>query len=355
MDESVSDKLLLRFLKKETSEEENKKILMWISCSEENREEFRQVHRAFHLSGIGQFEAGVDIEEAWEKLFIRVLAITKQDLSVDSLVERKSGVGQRQQGEQSKQRVLSSANNVIWKVAASVAIILSIGFGSLWGLQHFSNQSGTANIRIESPAGEKSKVVLADGSMVWLNSQTTLYYNASEPRKVILEGEAYFEIAKDREHPFQVTTASGLKVMVLGTKFNLRSFANENQVETTLEEGEVMITGVDAERPVRLEPGQQASFDIRNKQFHIKNVSPDIYSVWKNNELRFTDTSFRDLVLRIERWYGIKVDLDPSISATNRFTMTIKTESLRELLTMMQLTSKFAYEINGEEVTISNK
>ncbi|MEL7585848.1 MAG: FecR domain-containing protein [Prolixibacteraceae bacterium] len=355
MEQSVSNKLLLRFLKKETSEEENEMILTWISCSEENREEFRQIHRAFHLSGTRQFEAGVDIEAAWEKLFSRVSAITKQDLSVDTLVERKPGSGRRQQGEQRKQRDLGSANNVIWKVAASVAIMLSIGFGSLWGLQHFSNQSGTANIRIESPAGEKSKVVLVDGTQVWLNSQTILNYNASEPRSVKLEGEAYFDVAKDRKHPFEVMTASGLKVTVLGTKFNLRSFANENRVETTLEEGEVIITGVDAERPVRLEPGQQAGFDIRNKQFHIKNVSPDIYSVWKNNELRFTDTSFRDLVPRIERWYGINVDLDPAISITDRFTMTIKTESLRELLTMMQLTSKFDYEISGEEVTISNK
>jgi ferric-dicitrate binding protein FerR (iron transport regulator) len=212
-----------------------------------------------------------------------------------------------------------------------------------------------ANIRVESPAGEKSKVILVDGTQVWLNSQTTLDYNASEPWKVSLQGEAYFEVVKDREHPFEVTTASGLKVTVLGTKFNLRSFADENQVETTLEEGEVAITGTGSGKPVKLDPGQQASFDIRSKQMQIKNVPTEIYSVWKNNELRFRDISFRELVPRIERWYGVKVDLDPGISTTDRFTMTLKTESLRELLSMMQLTSRFDYEINGEEVTIRKK
>jgi ferric-dicitrate binding protein FerR (iron transport regulator) len=352
MKQLIDDDLLLRFLRKETSEEENTEILHWISDSGTNREEFRQIHRAFHLTGIKQYESGIDMEAAWNKLFRRVSENPKQDQSIDTLFGCKSGGGRSRKREQAN---LGLKNNLFWKVAASVAIILSIGFGSLLALQHFSDHPVTANIRIESPAGEKSKVVLVDGTHVWLNSQTILNYNASEPRSVILEGEAYFDVAKDRKNPFVVTTASGLKVTVLGTKFNLRSLANEDQVETTLEEGEVVITGVDAEKPVRLQPGQQAIFDSRNNQLRVKQVSAGVYSIWKNNELRFTDISFRELLPRIERWYGIKVDLDPAISTTDRFTMTIKTESLRELLAMMQLTSKFDYEIKGEKVIIHKK
>ncbi len=250
---------------------------------------------------------------------------------------------------------MDGQRNVFWRVAASVAIILAVGVGSLWSRHFFSNQLQSKDIRFESPAGEKSKIVLADGTLVWLNSQTILNYNVLKPRSVTLDGEAYFEVAEDRKHPFEVMTTSGLKVTVLGTKFNLQSFAGENLVETTLEEGVVTITGIDNGRAVKLKPGQKATFNTRTNQLQVENVSAEIYSVWKNNELRFTDITFGELIPRIERWYGIKVEMDSGISTADRFTMTIKTESLRELLTMMQLTSKFDYEINGEEVIIHKK
>lgn len=325
MEQSIDDSLLLRFLKKETSEQENAEILKWVSASDENREEFRRVHRLFYLTMSGYYESEINIDQAWEKLLSQI--------------------------PKKKATVRSFGTAVFWKVAASVAIVLAIGFGSLWTAERFYRDQ-TANIRIESPAGEKSKVILADGTHVWLNSNTTLDYHVSDPRKVTLQGEAYFDVAKDRRHPFEVTAGPGLKVTVLGTKFNLRSFADEGRIETTLEEGEVIITGINAGDPVRLEPGQQANFDIGNKDLQIKNVPAGICSLWRNNELRFTDISFRELVPRIERWYGIKIDLYPLISEKDRFTLTIKTESLRELLSMMQLTSKFSYEINGEKVTI---
>jgi transmembrane sensor len=364
MEQLVNDSLLLRFLKKETSEQENAEILHWVSGSEENCEEFRRVHRIFHLSMRKHYESEIDIDQAWNKLISQIPEMKGQSRSLKTDASIKQGQSptwpdfpgrgrsQIQLNFAGRKEQLLKAK-AFWKVAASVAIILAVGFGSLWTYEHFFYRLQTAKVRIESPAGEKSKVVLADGTLVWLNSQTILDYNASDPRKVTLGGEAYFDVAKDHEHPFEVTTASGLKVTVLGTRFNLRSFSGENRVEATLEEGEIVITGIDYKQPVRLVSGQQASYNVSNRELQIRNVSsPGIYSSWKNNELRFTDISFRELVPCIERWYGVKIDLDPRISKTDRFTMTIKTESLRELLNMMQLTSKFNYEINGEKVTI---
>jgi transmembrane sensor len=104
-----------------------------------------------------------------------------------------------------------------------------------------------------------------------------------------------------------------------------------------------------------LNPGQQARYDLQNNRIKITNVSTEIYSLWKNNEFRFDDISFAELAPRIERWYGVSVKLDPRIAEKDRFTMTLKTESLRELLNMMQLTSKFNYEINGSSVEIHAK
>ncbi len=326
---SINNGLLLRFLKKETSEAENNEIFHWISDSEENRAEFRKIHQIYHLSKLKQDEAEIDIERAWNRIYSKI------------------------PHRENKPAIIQM--NIFWKVAASVAVILALGFGTLWSFEHFSYKAKTTMVQIEAPTGEKSKIVLADGTHVWLNSQTILKYNVMEPRKVTLEGEAYFEVEKDRAHPFEVATACGMKVVVLGTKFNLRSFKDESNVETTLEEGKVKITGISSKQPIILKPGQQANYDTRNNKLLIRSVSAGIYSLWKNNELRFVDVSFADLVVSIERWYGVEIILDPTIRDTDRFTMTVKTESLRELLNMMQLTSKFDYEINGKKVMIHAK
>ncbi len=327
MEEPINETLLNRFLDKKTSREENDAILHWVSDSEENRAEFRKVHRAYHFSKLRYLKSEIDIDEAWNKLN-NLLPKVKNKYKLIDL-------------------------DILRKVAASVLLVVAGGLGSLWMSGYFTSQQQSAILVLKTLKGEKSQVTLADGSHVWLNSQTVLKYDALNPRKTTLDGEAFFEVKKDKAHPFEVITASGMKVIVTGTKFNLRSFAGDPFVETTLEEGAVQIKGTDNKQLAQLEPGQQAQYNIEENNTSIKNVSPELYSLWKNNELRFTDISFAELVPKIERWYGVTILLDTAKKNNDRFTMTIKTESLRELLNMMQLTSKFNYEIKGEQVKIN--
>jgi ferric-dicitrate binding protein FerR (iron transport regulator) len=327
MEESINEILLHRFLDRETSREENDAILRWVSDSEENRAEFREVHKTHHFSKLQHFKSEIDVDEAWDKI----------NKVLPKVIIRKRLV----------------LPDILWKVAASVLLVVAGGLSSLWMNGYFSGQPQSAIVELKASKGEKSQAVLADGSHVWLNSQTVLKYDAFNPRKVTMEGEAFFEVKKDHNHPFEVTTASGMKVIVTGTKFNLRSFAGEPFVETTLEEGEVQIEGTGNKQLARLTPGQQAQYSTTDNSTSIRNVSPELYSLWRNNELRFTDISFAELVPKIERWYGVTISLDTAKKNNDRFTMTIKTESLRELLNMMQLTSKFNYEIKGEQVKIN--
>ncbi|QGY43963.1 DUF4974 domain-containing protein [Maribellus comscasis] len=322
------DTLLYRFFEKETSEEENEEIINWVSASEENRKEFRKIHKVFLSSNLKQFYSEIDIDDAWSKLYSNL---------------------QKYKG---KSRIISS--NLILKVAASVIILIAFGFGSIWTNEHIFNGNKPIIVHFEAPAGEKSKIQLADGSNVWLNSETVLTYNVTNPRNVAVEGEAFFDIKKDAGKPFWVETPSGMKVKVTGTRFNLRCYADDLIVETTLEEGKVSILGENSNRLAVLTPGQQARYTYKG-EVHVENVSPELYSLWKNNEIVFSEISFRDLVPQIERWFGVSIELDPKINDEDRFTMTIKTESLREMLNMMKLTSNFNYEINGSRVKIISK
>ena len=327
MEKSINDTLLFRFLDKETSEEENEVILRWVSDSEDNRAEFQRLHQAHHLSKLHSLKADIDVDEAWNKL--------------NTILPKLKNENKRLYPD------------ILWKVAASVLLVVAGGIGSLWISGYFSDLQKSAIVELKASKGEKSQAILADGSLVWLNSQTVLKYDALNPRKVTMEGEAFFEVKKDHDHPFEVITASGMKVIVTGTKFNLRSFAGEPFVETTLEEGEVKIEGANNQQLAQLEPGQQAQYKIGENNASVRNVSTELYSLWKNNELRFADISFADLIPRIERWYGVTITSNSKQKNDDRFTMTIKTESLRELLNMMQLTSKFNYEIKGEQVKIN--
>ena len=327
MERSINETLLLRFLDKETSPEENESILRWVSDSEDNRKEFQRLHQAHHLSKLRSLKADIDIDEAWNKLNTILPKVRTEKKLIYP--------------------------DILWKVAASVLLVVAGGIGSLWMNGYFPDRQQSAVIELRASKGEKSKAILADGSHVWLNSQTILKYDALNPRKVIMEGEAFFDVKKDHDHPFEVTTTSGIKVIVTGTKFNLRSFAGEPLVETTLEEGEVLIEGENNQQLAQLKPGQQAQYNVGENNASVRNVSAELYSLWKNNELRFTDISFAELIPRIERWYGVTITSNSTQKNNDRFTMTIKTESLRELLNMMQLTSKFNYEIKGEQVKIN--
>ena len=329
MKESINESIIYKFLTKETSEEENRDIYDWASASEENRAEFRRIHQLFFLSNNQQFQAKLDVDMAWKTLNNK-LPKSKRNTKVISM-------------------------NFLLRIAVSVLALLTIGMGSLWTSDHFFTKKQSAFVTFETPKGEKSHIILADGSFVCLNSETTLKYDVLVPRKVTVTGEAYFEVKKDPDHPFEVNTASGMKVRVKGTRFNLKNYLEDPCVETTLEEGEVMVENAGDTNFAVLTPGQQAMYNIEKNQITVRNVSPEIYSIWKNNELHIIDVSFQKLIPRIERWYGVSIQLDSMINRNDRFTMTIKTESLRELLNMMQLTSKFKYEINGALINIHAK
>ena len=214
--------ILYRFFKKETSEEENNEIINWVSASERNREEFREVHNIFLSSNLKQFHSEINIDDAWNKLYSNL---------------------QKYKG---KSKIISS--DLLLKVAASVLILIAVGFGSIWINEHVFSGNKPTIVHFEAPAGEKSKIQLADGSNVWLNSETVLTYDATNPRNVTVEGEAFFDVKKDAGNPFWVETGSGMKVKVTGTRFNLRCYADDPVVETTLEEGKVIIIGEKSNR-----------------------------------------------------------------------------------------------------------
>lgn len=201
------------------------------------------------------------------------------------------------------------------------------------------------------PAGGEFKVRLSDGTQVWLNENTRLYYPvefAQELREIhLLEGEIYLEVAKEVRHPFLVRTPNG-KAEVLGTRFNVRC-VSPGCVETTLAEGRVRVSGSSGE--VVLEPGQQATVTDR-----IAVAAVDVEEVvcWKNHLFYFKDAGLETILNRLADWYGFSVRwISPELK-TKRFFISIdRYASVGEILEKLSEVSEVCFSVHGRTVSVS--
>ena len=239
-----------------------------------------------------------------------------------------------------------------------IAAILLIPFITISIYFYFSRQDPAQEVQKTQyivPPGQKSNVILADGTSVWLNSGSTLTYFMGNKldRKVHLEGEAFFDVTKDKKKPFLVETEK-YTVKVYGTSFNVRAFKEQVTSEIILEEGAVsVITGNNEE--IKLKPNQRFYINEENK-YQVSHIDPEYYTCWKDNILRVNNEELQHLIVRLERWYGVSISIPNFEKVKNlRYTLTIKTESCREMLELMRLVTPFTYTINGENITINYK
>ena len=158
------------------------------------------------------------------------------------------------------------------------------------------------------PKGGEFKLQLADGTRVYLNSATDLRYPVAftgSERRVYLKGEAYFEVAKDAEHPFIVVT-DDVQVRVYGTSFNVNTLGADG-VRTVLVEGKVGIRGQDSDREYVLKPNELAFYDWNSRDMKIETVDPDLYTLWRKGIFVFERETLENIMNILSLWYDMEV------------------------------------------------
>ncbi|WP_052634590.1 FecR domain-containing protein [Sanguibacteroides justesenii] len=204
------------------------------------------------------------------------------------------------------------------------------------------------------PKGCEYYVELSDGTKVWLNAASELSYpvsfNAVE-RDVELRGEAYFEVTKS-EVPFVVKTGS-MDIRVLGTAFNVMAYADESDVEVTLEEGSVRIHADDKE--VLLSPGQQAVFEKTDSILQVKKVDTEIYTGWRSGEFLFEGESLERVGRKLARWYDMEIVVDSVLRHRSLNGSLKRYESIREFLDVLELTNEVKVNYREDRVEILSK
>ena len=211
------------------------------------------------------------------------------------------------------------------------------------------------------PKGEKSQVILPDGTHIWLNSESYLKYPThfgSKERKVVLEGEAYFKVAKNKDVPFLVKTKDYV-TRVLGTEFNVMSYPDFDRTETTLKEGSVsieVVRGEERSEVAILRPGQMISYSKLTKKYRVTETDPDQVIAWKNNVFEFDKITLKELVLRLERWYDVNIELQDAELGDLRYTGKFKNEeSIRQVLDIIKITTPINYGFKDRNMIIIKK
>ena len=211
---------------------------------------------------------------------------------------------------------------------------------------------------LSTAKGETYKLRLPDGSLVYLNAASSLTYAASliehGKRTVRLRGEGYFEISKDKKHPFVVKTDKQ-EVEVLGTHFNINTYADEPVVKTTLLEGSVRVVLLSAMgSEVMLKPSQQATV-TGSSGIIVKEVDVNDAVDWKNNEFVFKEQMVAEIMRKLSRWYDVEVIYENGTDAKQTFSGKVsRLKNISEVLRIMQSTGQIKFKIEGKKVWVGS-
>lgn len=299
-------------------------LLEWINASAQNKQFWHEIKLAYQLSGELPAEFSPNMQKAWQR--------------VEAQIERKK-----------RRRTLLQ---IVRQTAASV-LLFSLGAGASWLL--LRQEPPTQYTEVISPYGHKTEVVLPDSSTVILNGNSTIKYgsNFTKTRQVQLNGEALFDVKHSASARFVVKSAD-LQVEVFGTKFNFKDYADDALAEVALLKGSVALSGSSCS-PAKMRAGEVATFNRKTEELSIYQADLDLIVSWSTDELVIENKPFGEVMKYLERWYGVEIAMSEGLHRHRHLSFKVKTESLPELLSTINLLAPIDYKINGKHVKLSNK
>jgi transmembrane sensor len=202
--------------------------------------------------------------------------------------------------------------------------------------------------------GASFSVILSDGTKVWLNSETKLYYPTTfsgDTRRVILQGEAYFQVAKDKKRDFLVETAD-MEIRDYGTQFNVNT-RHKNCIRTTLVEGNVSVRANGTPKEIMLKPGHSAELNAYSHNIEVTDKDVMLYVGWKDDIYYFENTKLSDLFEELSRWYDVNISIDGNNVKDEQFTGCLSRRmSLLQMLSTLSKTSYISFKVEGKNVKV---
>lgn len=303
--------LILARLKQTSTAEQEALFHQWIA-EESHAALFREIEAVWEEIRCEVAEAKPDVAASWKKMEMRL-----------------------QRGRR-KQTVF---RRLVYPLLAAAAVLLLV-----IGLSYrYQDDQVRSKQQVYAALSGKSKILLPDSSVVWLNAGTTLRYASSfaRDRQVQVEGEASFEVTPDKEHPFVVSTG-GIKVKVHGTCFNVNSYASAENIKVALTRGSVSILLENGTESF-LQPGEMATLDKKSRRLEIEKTDIHLETFWASEQVTFRNQSLGYICRHLEKWYHIRIEVDPAIADSLHYTFTIKDDSIETILRVMARITPISY------------
>ena len=365
MDDQMNH-IIINYLKGEASSDEQQKLSYWLDENTENKKRFDQFSDIWFGASSG-------------------LRTKLNFNSLEALKKVNQKIRQNKIHPNSKKLIELTRIQALLRIAAIVLITFGLSFLAFW--QFYSGKKiSTSHLitEVTAPIGSKSKVTLPDGTKIWLNAGSTIRYNGDFNkinREIKLEGEAYFDVTKNKQMPFIVHTRSNINIRVIGTAFNLKAYPREGSVETTLVRGSLIVEqgGSKDKKETTLAPNQRATYikkegkvflseidkqtlktespqkldQIKERVLFASKVETEIFTSWKDNKLVFRNEAFESLAVKLERWYGVQINFAGDEIKNYHFSGAIENETINDVFNIISYTLPIKYTIQHNVITVS--
>jgi transmembrane sensor len=336
----VEIQLLKKYIRGECSQEEAEMVQRWIDSDDFNDQLLFNIEKDLHQ-------------------YVEYDRIENKDALKTALLDVYER-GASNYANFSKHRKFYS--NSLFKIAASFALLIASAFFVQQLLvktnHHVEVAEGTKIIKKENDRGRKSSIFLPDGSIVFLNSESSIQYDElsfTNNREIFLTGEGFFEVAKDSLHPFKVI-ASNIEITALGTSFNVNSYKKDQEISVALVTGKVLVKiadSTDLGMEYFLNPGQEINYITAYNQFtYSSSFNPKEIYGWKDGILYFEQANLADVLQKLERWFDVDFEIKNASPVEWRYTAQFHNQNLRNILESLSFSQNFKYELNGKKVTI---
>ncbi|WP_372776718.1 FecR family protein [Mangrovibacterium sp.] len=315
--------IIARKLTGTISADESQMLEKWVSESHKNQIEFEDIQILWEKTGEFQIPSSIEQNAALELVHKRADIKSPKTFRLHLLYQ-----------------------------AAAILVLAVLLAGTYNYFFSAGSSSSEYYEEVFAAIGTRTHVDLPDGSSVYLNSGSSLRFSnqftTKDQRRIELEGEAYFDVAKDPEHPF-IVQAGPIEIQALGTEFNVDAYNLDRAINVVLLEGKVAISEanrMDNKALMVLKPNEKARFNVKENTI-IKEITYELerYVGWIDGKMVFMDDPIQDVMIKLENWYNVDIRLEDQKLNKYRFTGTFIDESVDEILHTFSLTSPLSYEI----------
>lgn len=323
--------IIIRFLDGTVSALEKKELYSWLMENEKNRKEFLEIHKIWTASTL--IAKDFDAEKAMNVFVENIKRYDKSQRKSDSL-----------------KKIL----RITTGVAATIALLFGLNY-----LVNLKNDSGSEDAYTHIVKAEKSKerVVLSDGSMVWINKGAILSYSDQfnvTTRQVKIEGKAFFDIKTDANKPFIVDLGED-NIIVYGTSFNVRNYLGEDKVEVVLLTGSVSLELSGIDKNILLKPNEKVVYSKASKESHVVAVDASKFNIWTEDKLTFDNNTLSNVIPYLESWYDVNIECPEYLANNTRVSFTIMNETKEQMLKVLALVAPVDYQVKDNNIYINNK